>query len=111
MSDDKPSRYPPTDPAAREFLVHPDMVGRFARRGDAMLADNATVVGDVRLGKDVADHGLNPKPVEDTEAGLGANEGFDGHASRRERANDMPSNEPCSSCHQYPFQGVLLQAV
>ncbi|MCK5941346.1 MAG: gamma carbonic anhydrase family protein [Planctomycetes bacterium] len=29
------------------------MVGRFRRRGDAMVADNATVVGDVRLGKDV----------------------------------------------------------
>ncbi len=53
MSPDKPSRYPPSDPAAREFLVHPDMVGRFVRRGDAMIADNATVVGDVRLGKDV----------------------------------------------------------
>ncbi|MCB9878267.1 MAG: gamma carbonic anhydrase family protein [Planctomycetes bacterium] len=29
------------------------MVGRMVRRGDAMVADNATVVGDVRLGKDV----------------------------------------------------------
>ena len=29
------------------------MVGRLVRRGDAMVADNATVVGDVRLGKDV----------------------------------------------------------
>ena len=50
---DKPSRYPPENPEAREFLVFPDMVGRFVRRGDAMLADNATVVGDVRLAKDV----------------------------------------------------------
>ncbi len=48
-----PSQYPPKDPAARQFLVHPDMVGRLRRRGDAMVADNATVVGDVRLGKDV----------------------------------------------------------
>jgi carbonic anhydrase/acetyltransferase-like protein (isoleucine patch superfamily) len=53
MSNDKPSRYPPEDPALREFQVHPDMVGRFVRRGDAMVADNATVVGDVRLAKDV----------------------------------------------------------
>ena len=37
----------------REFIVHPDMVGRLARVGDAMIADNATVVGDVRLAKDV----------------------------------------------------------
>ncbi|MCA8954077.1 MAG: gamma carbonic anhydrase family protein [Planctomycetes bacterium] len=29
------------------------MVGRFRRRGTAMVADNATVVGDVRLGRDV----------------------------------------------------------
>jgi carbonic anhydrase/acetyltransferase-like protein (isoleucine patch superfamily) len=29
------------------------MVGRLARRGLAMVADNATVVGDVRLGADV----------------------------------------------------------
>ena len=50
---DKPSRYQPENPEAREFLVFPDMVGRFVRRGDAMLADNATVVGDVRLAKDV----------------------------------------------------------
>ena len=42
-----------TAPESREFLVFPDMVGRFARRGAAMIADNATVVGDVRLGKDV----------------------------------------------------------
>jgi carbonic anhydrase/acetyltransferase-like protein (isoleucine patch superfamily) len=38
---------------SREFLVHPDMVGRLQRRGLAMVADNATVVGDVRLGRDV----------------------------------------------------------
>jgi len=42
----------PSNPA-REFLVHPDMVGRLRRRGRAMVADNATVVGDVRLGNDV----------------------------------------------------------
>ncbi len=48
-----PQQYPPKDPAARQFLVHPDMVGRLRRRGSAMVADNATVVGDVRLGKDV----------------------------------------------------------
>lgn len=41
------------NPESREFLVHPDMVGRFTRRGDALIADNATVVGDVRLGKNV----------------------------------------------------------
>jgi carbonic anhydrase/acetyltransferase-like protein (isoleucine patch superfamily) len=40
-------------PESREFLIHPDMVGRFRRRGLAMVADNATVVGDVRLGQDV----------------------------------------------------------
>lgn len=40
-------------PDVREFPVHPDMVGRLQRRGGAMVADNATVVGDVRLGKDV----------------------------------------------------------
>ena len=54
MSNDKPSRYPPADPAAREFKVYPDMVGRFARRGGALVADNAAVVGDVRLGQDVS---------------------------------------------------------
>ena len=37
---------------AREFLVHPDMVGRLRRRGGAMIADNAAVLGDVRLGRD-----------------------------------------------------------
>lgn len=41
------------NPELREFLVHPDMVGRLRRRGGAMIADNATVVGDVRLGNDV----------------------------------------------------------
>ena len=41
------------NPADREFLIHPDMVGRLRRRGAAMVADNATVVGDVRLGRDV----------------------------------------------------------
>ncbi|MEE2886516.1 MAG: hypothetical protein VX951_03700, partial [Planctomycetota bacterium] len=29
------------------------MVGRLRRRGSAMVADNATVVGDVSLGEDV----------------------------------------------------------
>jgi len=53
MSHDKPSRYPPPDAAAREFQTFPDMVGRFVRRGGAMVADNAAVVGDVRLGADV----------------------------------------------------------
>lgn len=36
----------------RVFEVHPDMVGRVRRVKDAMIADNATVVGDVRLGVD-----------------------------------------------------------
>ncbi len=36
----------------REFKVFPDMAGRLRRRGEAMIADNATVVGDVRLGRD-----------------------------------------------------------
>lgn len=40
-------------PEMREFVVHPDMVGRLCLRGAAMVADNATVVGDVRLGRDV----------------------------------------------------------
>ena len=40
-------------PESREFLVFPDMVGRLRRRGRAMVADNAVVVGDVRLGNDV----------------------------------------------------------
>ncbi|MFN7669207.1 MAG: gamma carbonic anhydrase family protein [Planctomycetota bacterium] len=40
-------------PEMREFTVHPDMVGRLKRRGAAMVADNAVVVGDVRLGRDV----------------------------------------------------------
>ena len=37
----------------REFKIYPDMVGRLRRRGAAMVADNATVVGDVELGEDV----------------------------------------------------------
>jgi carbonic anhydrase/acetyltransferase-like protein (isoleucine patch superfamily) len=41
------------NPESREFSIHPDMVGRLRRRGGAMVADNATVVGDVRLGTDV----------------------------------------------------------
>ena len=53
MNNAKPSRYPPENPADREFRVYPDMVGRFARRGAAMVADNATVVGDVTLSEDV----------------------------------------------------------
>ena len=53
MSNHKPSRYPPQDPAARDFRVYPDMVGRLVRRGAAMVADNAAVVGDVTLGEDV----------------------------------------------------------
>lgn len=44
---------PSPDEAEREFLVHPDMVGRLRRRGGAMIADNAVVVGDVRLGRNV----------------------------------------------------------
>ena len=38
----------------REFIVHPDMVGRLRRTGGAMIADNATVIGDVRLAADVS---------------------------------------------------------
>ncbi len=38
---------------SREFRVYPDMVGRLVRRGGAMIADNAVVVGDVHLGEDV----------------------------------------------------------
>ena len=53
MADKRPAKYPPPDPEAREFRVFPDMVGRLQRRGDAMIADNATVVGDVQLGRDV----------------------------------------------------------
>jgi carbonic anhydrase/acetyltransferase-like protein (isoleucine patch superfamily) len=41
------------NPEMREFLVHPDMIGRLVWRGSAMVADNATVVGDVRLDADV----------------------------------------------------------
>ena len=37
----------------REFKIYPDMVGRLRRRGAAMVADNATIVGDVTLGEDV----------------------------------------------------------
>lgn len=43
-----------TEPSQREFVVHPDMVGRIRRRGGAMIADNAVVVGDVRIGRDVS---------------------------------------------------------
>ena len=43
----------PGHPEKREFRIYPDMVGRMRRVGDAMIADNAVVVGDVRLGKDV----------------------------------------------------------
>jgi carbonic anhydrase/acetyltransferase-like protein (isoleucine patch superfamily) len=38
----------------REFRVYPDMVGRLRRIGSAMVADNAAVMGDVRLGRDVS---------------------------------------------------------
>lgn len=37
----------------RDLLVFPDMVGRFRRRGRALVADNAVVVGDVTLGAGV----------------------------------------------------------
>jgi carbonic anhydrase/acetyltransferase-like protein (isoleucine patch superfamily) len=39
---------------SREFLVFPDMKGRMQRRGEAMVADNAVVIADVRLGRDVS---------------------------------------------------------
>jgi carbonic anhydrase/acetyltransferase-like protein (isoleucine patch superfamily) len=55
MTNERPSRYPPADPEAREFKVHPDMVGRLCRRGEAMVADNAVVVGDdswIEIGPD-----------------------------------------------------------
>lgn len=39
-----------TDP--REFRITPDMPGRIRRVGEALVADNAVVVGDVTLGKD-----------------------------------------------------------
>ena len=39
------------DPHARQFQVHPDMVGRLKRVGSALIADNAAVMGDVRLGR------------------------------------------------------------
>ena len=38
----------------RVFVVHPDMVGRIRRVRGAMIADNATVIGDVRLAADVS---------------------------------------------------------
>ncbi|MEM7201570.1 MAG: gamma carbonic anhydrase family protein [Planctomycetota bacterium] len=41
------------DPEAREFQVFPDMVGKLRRVGDAMIAEGAVVVGDVRMGRDV----------------------------------------------------------
>lgn len=41
------------NPESREFEVFPDMPGRLVRRGGAMVADNAVVVGDVHLGNDV----------------------------------------------------------
>lgn len=42
------------DSTARQFRVHPDMIGRLRRVGGAMIADNAAVMGDVRLGRDVS---------------------------------------------------------
>lgn len=41
------------DPS-RQFQVFPDMVGRMRRVGGAIVADNAAVMGDVRLGRDVS---------------------------------------------------------
>lgn len=41
------------DPNTREFRVYPDMVGRLRRVGGALVADNAAVMGDVRLGRNV----------------------------------------------------------
>ncbi len=38
----------------REFRVWPDMVGRVRRVGGALIADNAAVMGDVLLGRDVS---------------------------------------------------------
>jgi carbonic anhydrase/acetyltransferase-like protein (isoleucine patch superfamily) len=43
-----------SSPSEREFVIHPDMVGRLKLRGEAMIADNATVIGDVRLAADVS---------------------------------------------------------
>jgi carbonic anhydrase/acetyltransferase-like protein (isoleucine patch superfamily) len=43
-----------SDSATRTFPVHPDMAGRVRRRGGAFVADDAAVVGDVRLGTDVS---------------------------------------------------------
>lgn len=41
------------DPHARTLTVHPDMVGRLRRVDQALIADNAAVMGDVRLGRNV----------------------------------------------------------
>lgn len=41
------------NPEDRTFHVFPDMPGRLLRRGLAYVADNAVVVADVRLGRDV----------------------------------------------------------
>ena len=38
----------------RVFRTFPDMVGRMRRVGGATVADNAAVMGDVRLGQDVS---------------------------------------------------------
>jgi carbonic anhydrase/acetyltransferase-like protein (isoleucine patch superfamily) len=38
---------------SREFEVFPDMPGRLVMRDEAMVADNAVVVGDAHLGRDV----------------------------------------------------------
>ncbi|MEZ5962379.1 MAG: gamma carbonic anhydrase family protein [Planctomycetota bacterium] len=42
------------DHGAREFRVHPDMVGRLRRVGQALVADNAAVMGEVRLGRNTS---------------------------------------------------------
>ncbi len=40
---------------SREFRVYPDMVGRLKEtEGGVLIADNATVLGDVRLARDVS---------------------------------------------------------
>jgi len=49
----EPSDPHPPGHATREFAVFPDMVGRLHRRGEAYVADNAVVLGDVTLGRDV----------------------------------------------------------
>ncbi len=41
------------DPATRTFDVTPDMVGRMHRHGEAMVADNAVVVGNVHMARGV----------------------------------------------------------